>query len=220
MGLTAQMACTWLRACHPVPKIPSVRASGRAIYRVATPLAAPVRIWSDGPAPNAETYPTWEIIHYEFPKTAFTAGETVQMTWYDGGKKPDRQLAQLPEGRDLPDNGILLVGEKGVLLCPHGGSPSLYPEREFKEYAIAEVPSSDHYLQWTNACKGTDKASSHFDYSGPLTETVLLGTVAIRFPGQKLQWNSQELKFREGAANQFVHHAYRSGWEVKELWPL
>ena len=80
------------------------------------------------------------------------------------------------------------------------------------------VEESDHYLQWTNACKGTDKATSHFDYAGPLTETVLLGTIAIRFPQQKLQWNSSELKFTNMAeANRFVHHSYRSGWEVKEL---
>jgi predicted dehydrogenase len=181
-------------------------------------LGPPLRVWSDGPAPNGETYPEWETIHYEFAKTPYTAGETVRMTWYDGGKQPDRQLARLPEGRDLPSNGALFIGAKGVLLCPHGGKPELLPVDDFKDRKIELVESSDHYLQWTNACKGTDKATSHFDYAGPLTETVLLGTIAIRFPQQKLQWDSASLKFSNlPDANRFVHHAYRAGWEVKGL---
>ena len=140
------------------------------------------------------------------------------MTWYDGGRKPSRELAPLAEGKELPDNGCLFVGEKGVLLCPHGGNPVLLPDSSYKDYQIEPVQESDHYLQWTNACKGTDKATSHFDYSGPLTETVLLGTIAIRFPQQKLAWNSADLKFTNvPAANAFVHHPYRSGWEVQEL---
>lgn len=181
-------------------------------------LGPPTSVWSDGPAPNGETYPTWETIHYEFASTRHTAGSSVRMTWYDGGKKPARDLAPLPAGKELPDNGCLFVGEKGVLLCPHGGTPVLLPEPDFADRKIERVEESDHYLQWTNACKGTDKATSHFDYAGPLTETVLLGTIAIRFPQQKLHWNSADLKFSNlAAANPFVHHRYRSGWEVKEL---
>ncbi len=181
-------------------------------------LGAPLRVWSDGPAPNNETFPKWEIIHYEFAQTPFTAGETVRMTWYDGGQQPARELVPLPESQDVPDNGVLLIGEKGVLLCPHGGNPVLLPEEQFADYKIELVPASDHYMQWTNACKGTDKTTSHFDYAGPLTETVLLGTIAIRFPGQKLEWNSADLQCTNvPAANQFVHYAYRDGWEVKAL---
>jgi predicted dehydrogenase len=181
-------------------------------------LGPPNRVWSDGPAPNDETYPQWEIIHYEFPGTAYTAGETIRMTWYDGGKMPAAELARLPAGKSLPSNGSLFIGDEGVLLCPHGSIPQLLPESEFADYEVQLADSNDHYLQWTNACKGLDKTSSSFDYAGPLTETVLLGTIAIRFPGKKLDWNSKELKFRNmEQANQYIHHPYREGWEVKGL---
>jgi predicted dehydrogenase len=181
-------------------------------------LGPPTSVWSDGPAPNSETYPEWETIRYEFASTRYTAGQSIRMTWYDGGRKPSRDLAPLAAGQELPSNGCLFLGEKGVLLCPHGGNPQLLPEQDYKDQKIELVADSDHYMQWTNACKGTDKTVSHFDYAGPLTETVLLGTIAIRFPQQKLQWNSAELKFTNvAAANQFVHHPYRSGWEVREL---
>jgi len=73
-------------------------------------------------------------------------------------------------------------------------------------------------MQWTNACKGRGKTTSHFDYAGPLTETVLLGTIALRFPQEKLAWNSEQLEFTNNyQANCFVHHAYRCGWEIKGL---
>jgi predicted dehydrogenase len=180
-------------------------------------LGAPKRVWSDGPAPNGETYPEWETIHYEFPATPFTAPGTVQMTWYDGGRKPDAALAPLPAGKSLPDNGCLLIGDKGVLLCEHGGSPQLLPEKDFSG-TIEAVRGDDHYMQWTNACKGMGKTTSHFDYAGPLTETVLLGTIAIRFPNQKLDWNSADLKFpNQPAADKFIRKTYREGWQVKGL---
>ena len=69
-----------------------------------------------------------------------------------------------------------------------------------------------------DACKGAGTPTSNFDYSGPLTETVLLGTIAIRFPGQKLEWDSRSLTVTNvEEANQYVHHGYRAGWEVEGL---
>ena len=181
-------------------------------------LSSPKTIWSDGPAPNGETFPKWGIINYEFPGTKYTAGKSFRMTWYDGGKKPPEDIAMLPDGESLPSNGSLYIGEKGVMLCPHGGVPRLLPEKQFGDTKIDFIDGNDHYMQWTNACKGNGKTTSHFDYAGPLTETVLLGTIAIRFPGEKLNWNADDLKVTNvGKANQFVHHAYRKGWEVKGL---
>ncbi|MBP89353.1 MAG: dehydrogenase [Planctomycetaceae bacterium] len=183
-------------------------------------LGSPKRVWSDGPAPNNETFPEWGIIRYEFAGTKHTAGDTFQMTWYDGGKKPLQELAQLPSDRSLPANGSLFVGEKGVLLCEHGGrrGPELFPIDSFADYKIEAIEGSDHYMQWTNACKGVDKAASHFDYAGPLTETVLLGTIAIRYPGQQLQWDAESLQVTDNAqASEFVRKSYRQGWAVKRL---
>ncbi len=182
-------------------------------------LGAPTQIWSDGTAPNGETYPNSAVIHYQFARTKFTAGDTLKMTWYDGGNLPDRSLVPLPDDVPTPKNGSLYVGEKGTVLCPHGrGGPSLLPAERFADVAIEKVKRSDHYQQWTNACKGDDKATSHFDYSGPLTETVLLGTIALRYPGKKLRWDSENLKVANvEKANAFVHHPYRAGWEVPGL---
>jgi hypothetical protein len=140
------------------------------------------------------------------------------MTWYDGGKQPRRELLGLPDREEQPSNGCLLVGEKGVLLCPHGEMPRLLPQKQFEGVEIPEMEAFDHYQQWTMACRNEGKTTSHFGYAGPLTETVLLGTIAIRFPKRVLVWDSESLRFANSEkASQFVHHQYRKGWEVEGL---
>lgn len=179
-------------------------------------LDAPTLVWYEGEKCNGETFPSSEVIHYKFKKTKFTKGD-ITMTWYDGGKKPTLELAPLPEGEKLTDNGCLLIGEKGTLLCPHGGKPRLLG-KDAEGVKLEEVPGDNHYQQWTEACKGEGMATGSFDYSGPLTETVLLGTVAIYFPNEKLEWNSKKMEFKKNKeASAHVHHKYRAGWEMKGL---
>jgi hypothetical protein len=142
------------------------------------------------------------------------------MIWYDGkiGEEQVLPFAELAPGAKIPTNGIILVGEKGVLLCEHGGSPQLLPAGKFKDVEQPKLPPQDHYLAWTNAIRGEGTTTSNFDYAGPLTETVLLGTVASRFPGEYLDWDSANLKFTNvPKANDYVQQPYRKGWEVPGL---
>jgi predicted dehydrogenase len=181
-------------------------------------LSAPSRVWYEGPEPKPETFPKSETIYYEFPGTQYTSDKTVRVVWYDGGLLPPAELAPLPAGETLPDNGCLLIGEKGVLLCRHGGFPQLLPKEKFAGYAIPQLEPMDHYLQWTNAIRGEGKTTSSFDYAGPLTEAVLLGTIACRFPGQQLAWDAANCRFTNvSQANDYVRQAYRKGWEVNGL---
>lgn len=178
-------------------------------------LTAPTKVWYEGPPPKPETFPKSETLHYEFAGTKYTAGATILVKWYDGGLLPPAELAPLPAGEKLPTNGCLFVGEKGVLLCEHGRFPRLLPQEKFADYPIPKLPEVDHYLQWTNAIRGEGKTTSNFVYAGPLTETVLLGTIASRFANEKLEWDSANLRFTNvPQANDFVKQPYRKGWEV------
>jgi hypothetical protein len=77
-----------------------------------------------------------------------------------------------------------------------------------------KVPAVDHYTSWADACRGVGKTTSHFDYAGPLTEAVLLGTVAIRVPGETLRWDAAGLRVTNSAkANALLRKTYRKGWE-------
>jgi len=114
----------------------------------------------------------------------------------------------------LPASGSVLLGEKGSLVIPHVAMPKLFPEERFADFEIPVVPARDHYTSWADACRGDDRATSAFDYSGPLSEAVLLGTIAIRHPGRTLHWSAEQFQLN-GAPNvqDLLTKSYRSGWQ-------
>lgn len=181
-------------------------------------LKAPRSVRYEGPEPKPEAFPAWEIITYKFPGTEFTANDAITVRWYDGGVKPSPRLAGLRKDESLPDNGCLLVGKKGNIVCRHGGMPMLLPEKKYADYKMPQLEEMNHYTQWSKALVGEGKTNADFDYSGPLTETVLLGTIAPRVPYKTLKWDSENLKFTNAPkANNYVHAEYRKGWEVEGL---
>lgn len=182
---------------------------------MALKLTAPLTIKADAPPLNHEVWNKWSTVSYEFPGTELTAGKTIKVTWHDGeGKFPNREGLGLPEKYTLPGSGSVLIGEKGSLVIPHVAMPQLFPEEKFADFKIPVVPARDHYVSWADACRGEDKTTSHFDYSGPLTETVLLGTIAIRNPGTALSWNAEKMELTGAPqAQAMLTKSYRAGWQ-------
>jgi hypothetical protein len=165
---------------------------------------------------NYETYPIAAMIYYEFP--ARGNRPPVKMTWYDGGLMPAAP-SEMSAGQRLPDNGVLYVGSKGKMYhSSHGGMPQLLPA-ELHEQA-ASVPktmerSPGHYEEWVQACRGGKKPMASFEYSGPLTETVLLGVLSLRAPGTRIEWDSEHQKVTNAPElNQYTHIEYRKGWTL------
>ena len=180
-------------------------------------LGAPSSIEAQSSPVNGETAPVWSIIRYEF--SGPTAQPPMKMTWYDGGKKPS---ADLVKGRKLESNGIILIGDKDTLYVPnYWGAGSFLSGAKVEDFK--NTPESlprpqgferNHHQEWLNACKGGPKALSNFDYSGPMTEAVLLGNVALR-TGKKIQWDSTKLMVTNvPEANRFLRTEYRNGWKV------
>jgi hypothetical protein len=103
----------------------------------------------------------------------------------------------------------------------HGGTPQLLPgelHEEAKKVARTMVRSPGHYEEWLAACKGGPRPASSFDYAGPLTEIVLLGVLALRAPGRRLEWDSENLKVKnDPELNPFVRPEYRKGWTLESL---
>jgi hypothetical protein len=180
-------------------------------------LTSPVSVRSEGPAPNQWNWAIDSRIQYVFGGTRFTADKTLPVTWYDGAQKPPAEIRSLLEGDELPNTGSIFVGTGGTLVLPHIARPMLYPDKQFRDFKFPEVSSNDHWGQYVQACLGHGQTSASFRYAGPLTEAVLLGGVASRFPKTTLQWNAIELKFDLAEANQFVRRKYRTGWGAKDL---
>jgi predicted dehydrogenase len=166
--------------------------------------------------PNFETYPIASIITYEFP--ARGSLPPVKMIWYEGGLMPPTP-AEMPAGARLPGNGVLYIGSKGKMLhSSHGGMPELLPEGlvvDAKKVPKTMARSIGHYEEWMAACKGGPRPVSNFDYAGPMTEIALLGVLALRAPGQRLEWDSANLKLKNAPElNQYTHIEYRKGWAL------
>jgi hypothetical protein len=122
------------------------------------------------------------------------------------------------EGRPLNGQGSIYIGTEGVMYSPYIGLPILLPASKFKDHKLPKQPGANHYLQFVEACRGNGKTSAPFAYSGPLTETVLLGCLATRFPKETLEWDAAKLKVTNvEKANQYVRRRYRKGWEVEGL---
>lgn len=182
---------------------------------LALGLTAPTAARGESSPLNKEVWYQWSVVNYEFPGTERTAGKTLPLTWYDGlGKLPSHERLGLKAGTKLHQAGSMLIGEKASLLIPHMGAPRLLPEEKFTDHKIEKVPAVDHYVGWADACRGEGKTTSHFGYAGPLTEAVLLGTIAIRVPGETLRWDAAGMKVtNSAAADALVRKAYRKGWE-------
>jgi predicted dehydrogenase len=184
----------------------------------ALQLTAPISVRSEGPAPGQHNWAINSIIKYVFPGTAVTGGKTVNVTWYDGDEKPPEEIQKVLGSVRLPQQGSIFIGTKGVMLLPHTAMPVLLPEDNYRDYKMPQIEAINHYFQWVEAVQGKGKTTTSFDYSGPLTESVLLGPLASHFPGKTLEWNSSKLKFTNSPeANQYVRRQYRAGWHVKGL---
>jgi predicted dehydrogenase len=182
----------------------------------ALELTAPSQLVAEAPPMQPESWTDQATVRYIFPGTTRTAGDVINVTWYDAvGVRPPRQLlGDIPDSYQLPSAGSVLIGEKGSLVIPHVAMPRVFPEEAFPADQLPQVEGIDHYIQWADACRGDGHTTSAFDYSGPLTEAVLLGTVAIRLRGETISWDADRLEAGNAiAAHQWLSKKYHPGWE-------
>jgi predicted dehydrogenase len=219
-GAMGDMACHVMDASYTVLKLgapTSVIATAGAI--VQAPPAGQGG-WGVRVKYN-DSYPPSSLIHLSYPQRGNLP--PVKMHWYDGGLLPERP-EELEADRKLPESGTIFVGSKGKMWCEtYSESPRLIPESAMTAFTnrpaktLPRVPNGrdGHEKNWLDAIRSHGQAVSHFDYAGPFTESVLLGNVALRFPGQRLEWDAANMKVTNfPEANQFVQHHYRSGWTL------
>ncbi|MBC7902836.1 MAG: Gfo/Idh/MocA family oxidoreductase [Gemmatimonadaceae bacterium] len=186
-------------------------------------------VYNDSYPPSSKTH-----IYFKGPK-----GKDIELIWYDGGIQPKRPVELLPdEPMAEKDGGMIFEGSKGKLMANvFGEKATLLPTRKMavttlpaSKFPFVEGGTEGHQQQWVKACKKGYGAytSSSFDKSGPLTESVLMGNLAVRsynhresngkggfvYPGRKkLLWDGEAMRITNfDTANQFVRRKYREGW--------
>jgi predicted dehydrogenase len=186
----------------------------------ALKLDYPDSVEASSTAFNDETYPLASIITYKFPARKNMV--PLKFYWYDGNILPPRPADLEPE-RKMGDGGggVMFIGTKGKLMCStYGSNPRLIPETKMKAYTLPEktIPRSPGiHAEWIEACKGGPATTSNFDYAGKLTETMLLGNIAIRLASRNtiLKWDGPNMRITNlEEANQFIHKEYRKGWTL------
>lgn len=171
--------------------------------------------WQNSPARRADTWPQGQHITWTFPGNELTQGRTLPVEWYDGEYFPPEAIRALYSVKDYPSESAMLIGTEGALLYELGRSPILLPEKKFENQPRPKLEPRDHYHHFVDACLGLAKNESHFTQTGPMTEAILLGTVAVRVPGQKLQWDHNAMKVTNHAhANSLLRRKYREGWQA------
>jgi predicted dehydrogenase len=167
---------------------------------------------------QGDAYPSGEIITYEFPAKGKRGAVTLH--WYSGTERIPRP-ADLDPDEKVVDTGAVVLGDKGTIMYgSHGaGGVRIIPLEKMKAYQrpAKTLPRGlEHHRDWLDAIRKGRKAGSDFhDYGGPLTELAMLGVVAIKMSGQKLEWDTKNTRFtNSNEANQFVNPPYRAGWTL------
>jgi predicted dehydrogenase len=183
----------------------------------ALDLDAPIAAEAQTSPLRKESFPAWQIITYTFAAKGARPG--LKVLWYDGGKQPPRP-PELEADRSLGDNGIYFVGEKGTMLCGGwAGAPRLIPEAKMQAYEKPPktLPRSvGHRAEWIQACKDRKPADAKagFDYSGPYTEALLVGNLAVRLQ-KPIKWDSAAMKAADAPeADPLIRKTYRDGFGV------
>ncbi len=186
----------------------------------ALKLGAPQRVSvAEASAYNADSFPASSVLVFDFP--AREAMPPVRLFWHDGKRMPPRPLELEPDRRmGDGDNGSLFIGDKGTMMTgAYGDGTRIIPEEKMKAF-LPKAPSKtiprvrSHFGDWVSACKGGTPAGANFDYSGPFTEMVLLGNLALRM-NRSIEWDSAKLRVTNiPEANQYVNREYRKGWAL------
>jgi hypothetical protein len=184
----------------------------------ALKLGPPVSVHASSTPVFKETVPMAATVHFEF--AARGDMPAVKVHWYDGGLLPERP-DELEDDRPLDaEDGIIFVGDKGKIVVRGWGgeTPRLIPESKHRDFKFPPktLPRSiGHHAEWILACKTGSPTESNFGFAGPLTEAVLLGSVAIHIGGEKLNWDPVNMKIPNvPEAEQFLHYEYRQGWSL------
>ncbi len=171
--------------------------------------------WQNSPARRADTWPQSDHITWTFPGTPMTEGDEITVEWFDGLIYPPEKIQKLYPGKTYPPESAMMVGTEGAILVPNGAAPILLPQEKFKGVQAPKLDPRNHYHHFLDAIHGTAENESHFQQTGPMTEAILLGTVAIRTPGETLAWDAENLTITNNrAAHKLLRRTYRDGWGV------
>ncbi len=187
---------------------------------MAVDLRDPISVVAESSGHNKDSYPKWSVITFEFPSTDKRPG--VKVVWYDGGKKPDPALLQSQGGSSdqpapkLDNSGSLIIGEKAKLYAPGDYANDIVLLGASRPEKVEYPRSPGHFKEFVDAIKGGPPAMSNFPgYASSLTETILLGNLAVWATGKKIDWDAKNLQATNAPeVAGVIKPTYREGYSL------
>ncbi len=192
---------------------------------MAAKLGLPISVRCDCTDATEDEFPTKETITLKYAATDRTVTEGVTVTWYDGGLRPTNDRLGIPDGVDIRGNASVVIGEKGVMLCP------LDPEKVLSDEPLVwdnkktpvklnlpKLETRNHYFHWVDGCFGKTTPQANFAFAGLMCESLSVGAAASHFANRELQYDPKNFTFvNEPLGAQYLKTKYRNGWSVKGL---
>jgi predicted dehydrogenase len=203
---------------------------------LGAPRTIQAQVKNYDPKTQGDSFPSGDVITFEFPAKGDRG--PITLVWHSGTEKIPRAKELGPEPEPVKDEtltregkaernrrrsvetGAYVYGDKGVIMYgSHGaGGVRIIPEEKMKAYKLPEkkIPRArEHHADWLAAIREGRKAGSDFSYGGPLTEIAMLGVIALKMPGTKLEWDAANARFTNSEeANQHISPPYRKGWSL------
>ncbi len=191
-------------------------------------LAQPLTILAEpkGMSADQQMCPAAQIVRFTFAGGEHTVGDTLPVIWMDGGLLPSWKEIGFPESTDkVPQNWMAAVCEKGTMLLEMGGKMQYSSPKVknlirdfFKTDEAKAIKGTNHYHDWVDCCLSGKKAMSNFEFGGNMTESLVLGSMAAKFPKMELKWDPKAMTITNNAkATGLLRRKPRKGWEVKGL---
>jgi predicted dehydrogenase len=198
---------------------------------MALDMRDPISVQAKTSGHNKDSYPKWSMITFEFAANANRPA--FKLFWYDGGQRPSDDILPpkeavcakfkiKPEKYKPASSGMVMIGDKARLYSPddYGAKYLITPDVTEPQVTFPHAPNDNHFEEWIQAIKGGPAATSNFpDYAGPLTETILLGNLAVwaadTGEGKKIEWDAKNLKTKNAPeVEHIVKTQYRKGYSL------
>lgn len=191
--------------------------------KLTAPLSVIAKVqdsWLDSPARRADTWPQSVHVTWTFPGNEFTGGDRLTIEWFDGLFYPPEDVIKsytnaFPGGTYPPESSCV-IGTEGRMILPNSAAPILLPKGKFDSFVRPKLEARNHYHHFADAILGRAENESHFQQTGPMTEAILLGTIAVRHPETELKWDAEAMRITNlPEANALLRRQYRDGWSVE-----
>ncbi len=178
--------------------------------------------WKNTPARRTDNWPQNRHLVWTFPGTARSGGKPITVEWFDGHDTIPQEYTRYAHDvglKELPKIGSLVIGSEGAMLMEHGTAPRLASDGRLKKLPKPALPPHpSHYHHFVDACLGKAKTESDFMRTGPMTEAIMLGNIAVRIPDTELRWDAAAMRVTNVAeANKLLGRTYRAGWNIPGL---